>query len=647
MNKTAIKSLEFDKIIERLASYAMSDQAKQQVKQLTPIFDRKRIGILQNETTEACSIIEKSSSIPIQSLQGIEQVIQLVEKGYILTAEQLGNLALFLDGTKKLKAFMKNQEFIAPTIYSYAFSLSELLDLAGELSRCIRNNRVDDYASKSLTRARKKIGVLEDKIKAKLQQVMKSSSGILQEQIVSMRNGRYVVPIKSEYKRKLAGTILDQSSSGLTVYIEPEDIRKLQDELSFLQAEEEIEVQKILGTLTEMTETYKRELSINMETMVAYDFIFAKAKLSRSMDGCKVEINQDQVFKIIDAKHPLLGKNAVPLSLNLGEAQRSLVITGPNTGGKTVAIKTVGLLAMMVQSGLHIPACKTSSFPVLADIFVDIGDNQSIEQSLSTFSSHIKNMISILSLAKIDTLVIVDEIGSGTDPREGMGLAISILEDLYKSGGLTIATTHYSEIKEYAEKTVGFQNGSMDFDVNTLQPLYRLLIGQGGSSQAFLIALKLGMNQDLIRRAYELTYKASMPLIPVELLQKNGEEELSQSEQHLRNMSELKKYKKRDRISVEQQVQETYQLGDLVWIPYLNAKAIICSLENEQGELEILRNNQKERVNKKRIQPFIDAKNLYPEEYDLANVFETKENRKKQKLLGKKHVEGLVIERDE
>ncbi|WP_197089532.1 endonuclease MutS2 [Bacillus sp. SA1-12] len=628
MNKSAMESLEFNKVTALLSDYAMSEAAKQRAVQLEPIHDEKKIRRWLNETTEACKIIEKSSSIPVHSLHGVEQLIARVDKGYILTPDQFGFLGAFLDSVKKIKRFMAKQEYIAPTVSSYAYSLYELADLADEIARSIRNNTVDDYASRALTKIRSKIASTEEKIKAKLAQIMKTSTSYLQEQVISVRNGRYVVPVKSECKRKFSGTILDQSSSGQTVYMEPKDLNKLQDELTFLKVEEELEIQKILGQLTEMTAIYKQELQINIEGMVSYDFIFAKAKLSRSMQGSEIQLQPDEGLHLINAKHPLLGADAVPLTMELGNEYMALVITGPNTGGKTVTIKTVGLLAMMVQSGLHIPAAPKSSFCIFKDIFVDIGDQQSIEHSLSTFSSHIRNVIDILQKTRKDTLIILDEIGSGTDPQEGMGLAISILEALYRSGAMLIATTHYSELKDFAEKANGFQNGSMDFDIETLQPLYRLIIGKGGESQAFTIAQKLGMPLEIIKRAQDITHQ-----------QPRSEREI------LPNVVPNEKNQKKK--AQEKKQMTTYLAGDVVWISHLQTKGIVVSGANSRGELELLVKNQKIMVNHKRVQPFIEAEDLYPDNYDLDQVFDSKEVRKKKKVMNKKHVQGLKIDYEE
>lgn len=624
-----MESVEFNKVLKQLSDYAVSDEAKQRALNVTPLTDEVKINRKLNETTEACTIIEKSASIPVSSLKGVLQMITLVDKGYLPSPEQFEFLREFLDSVKKIKRFMLKQEYNAPTISSYAYSLHELDELTEEITRCIRNNSIDDYASRFLTKTRNKLGTIEEKIKTKLTQIMKSSSSYLQDAVITVRNGRYAVSIKSEFKRKFPGTIVDTSSSGQTVYMEPNELNRLQDELAYLKVEEELEMQRILGYLTDLTATYTKELQINVEGMVSYDFIFAKAKLSKFMKATEVIVNKYEGFDIKNAKHPLLGHSAVPLTMTLGTDYRALVITGPNTGGKTVTIKTVGLLAMMVQSGLHIPASKDSVFTIVHDIFVDIGDHQSIEHSLSTFSSHIQNVVSILKQSRKNTLVILDEIGSGTDPNEGMGLAIAILEALYNSEALIIATTHYSEIKEFAERAPGFENGSMDFDVNTLQPLYKLLIGKGGESQAFSIAEKLGMPEQIISRAKRISYGSP----------RSKQEIGITPELTLKEKTQQTKEKQKESSSVS-----PFKVGDAVWIPHLRSKGIVEAGVNSIGELLLIIKGEKIKLNHKRVKSFIDRGELYPEEYDFDQVFDAKDVRKKKKMMNKKHIDGLTIE---
>ncbi|MGC4378852.1 endonuclease MutS2 [Fictibacillus sp. Mic-4] len=644
MNEHTLKMLEFDKVIEHLKSFAQNEMTKQKIEKLVPHTDLSVIETWLNETSEAKAIIEKSSSVPIANLNGMEHVLKLAEKGISLSPEQLSFIFDLLENVERLQRFMKDKAFLAPNVSSYAYSMFPLPEVKEEIHKCIRNGQVDDNASKSLSKIRKKAGIVEERIKSKLESILKSSSyrNMMQEPLISMRDGRYVIPVKNEYKRNIDGHILDRSSSGATVYMEPQEVRKLQTELNMLKAEEKIEVEKILSGLTAMVATYHRELTITMEAMVHYDFIFAKGKYSRAIHANPVTLNHQHKIEIRAGKHPLLVEKAVPLDFSLGKDYQALIITGPNTGGKTVAIKTVGLLALMVQSGLHVPASKGSEFNVFSSVLVDIGDLQSIEQSLSTFSAHMTNVISIIDEAGPNTLVIMDELGAGTDPAEGMGLAISILEELYRSGAIILATTHYSEMKEFAKNTPGFENGSMEFDVETLRPTYRLIIGKAGQSQAFSIALKLGMESKIIERAHEITYKEvkGYPTeTPRQLPIRTG------NLQQVREDAIKKAAPVRKKKPQKKQDETSFAIGDRVYVPSLKTGGIICEPENQKGELGVLIKGKKLIVHKKRLKLQIESKELYPDNYDMSIVFETKENRKKAKLMNKRHVEGLTIDR--
>jgi DNA mismatch repair protein MutS2 len=523
----------------------------------------------------------------------------------------------------------------------------DLKDLVQEITRCIRNGHVNYQASKELARARKKVVILEERLKSRLESLVKSPAyrEYIQDHVVSIRDGRYVIPVKKEYRKNIEGHVLDQSSSGATVYIEPADVKKIQNELNLVKVEEEIEVQKILSYLTGMVESYQREISINIETIIHYDFVFAKAKYSKSIDGHFVELNVQNYLNIKEAKHPLVGENAVPLNFNLGGEYTALIITGPNTGGKTVAIKTVGLLTLMVQSGLHVPVGEGSEFAVFEDLLVDIGDGQSIEHSLSTFSSHICNIIQILEESKPQTLVILDELGAGTDPGEGMGLAISIIDEIYTKGASILATTHFSEIKDFANSRDGFENGSMEFDLETLKPCYSLLIGKPGESQAFSIALRLGMNPKIIEKAHEITYKETKEyrsLLPSASL--NHQQKLRNEAYQTDTQRDEKKPPTEATKKKQPKVESLYKIGDRVFVSSLKTAGIVCELENHKGELGIMIKQKKVKVNKKRLTLHIDSKELYPENYDFSIVLESKENRKKDALMKRKYTEGLKIE---
>lgn len=647
MNINTTNTLEFNKIKETLKSYAISESGKGIIDKLEPSVDIKNIRKSLSETTECRAIVDITSSIPLSSMTSLNNIMVKLKNGSILLPEELESLRQFLVDGRKLKRFMKDKEYAAPGVSTYILSFADLQDIAEEIDKCIQHGRVDDRASNALFKLRKKIAILEDRINSKIQSFIKNSANrsFIQDNIVSMRGGRYVVPIKSEYKRNFDGCVLDSSQSGSTVFIEPPEVKKAQDELNICHIEEENEVYRILSSLTQMISEVQGELSINMETMAYYDFLFAKAKYSKSIDGRSAEINNKNYIDIKSGRHPLLGKSAVPLDFTIGDDYRCLVITGPNTGGKTVTLKTVGLLTMMIQSGLHVPVEAGSEFAVFVDILTDIGDGQSIEQNLSTFSSHIKNIIDIIKCSDPYTLVILDEVGAGTDPGEGMGIAASVLEEIYKKGSVLLATTHYSEIKEIAEKHEGFKNGCMGFDITTLKPLYRLTIGKAGESNAFLIALRLGMNKDIIEKAHEITYKQHKDYADYSEENIHGiikEAEIVKS--HEEQLERAKTARKLEVVSEVQGKTSSFKIGDCVYISSMGRTGIVCEAENSKGEIGVMVMKKKLKINQKRLSLYVDGSELYPEDYDFDIVFKSKDYRKKNKIMNKKHVEGMKIE---
>lgn len=637
MNPQVIKQLEFEKVKERLLSYAMSYLGKKHIDQLEPQTNLSVIENMLNETHEAVKLIEHGASVPIPSLEGIEMIVNKFGKGYIFTENELGHIAKLLESTGQLKRYMRGKESIAGVVCTYAQSLYDMKDLNSEINRCIRNGQIMDEASNELAKTRKKITVTDSRIRKKLESTMNKYKSYLQEQVVSMRNDRYVIPVKKEYRKFVAGTVLDESSSGQTVFIEPSDIAALHYELSEYRHDEAREEARILSGLTDLTEQYAHEIRINLETIGYYDFLFAKAKYGHSIGGRMVELNNKGVIRIIQGRHPLLSTNTVPLTFSIGEGYSALIITGPNTGGKTVSLKTVGLLTLMVQSGLLVPVQEGSLFHVYTRILVDIGDGQSMEQSLSTFSAHIKNVIEILKEADRSTLILLDELATGTDPGEGIGLSIAVLEELYKRGSTVIATTHFNEIKEFALVTPGFQNARMEFDLETLQPLYRLTIGEAGNSYAFYIALKLGISPSIIERSKQITNRVA---------NKNQPTDFSSLESIVISSPDpsdkITKSEKQKRIP--QAPIPIFERGDCVWIHALKRTGIVCGPPDDRGNIVVQIQKEKVKINQKRMSLHIERKELYPEgEYDMDIVFESKEDRKKRKLMNRKHVEGLSI----
>ncbi|MDD2444165.1 MAG: hypothetical protein PHS52_06670 [Desulfotomaculaceae bacterium] len=648
MNEHAMKTLEYDKVKECLKQFAVSQPAKEMFDRLYPSVNTAEIEQWMLETTEARRITDIKAGIPLTAMERIGEVMSKTGKGFTLTIDELTTVKELLECVKKLKRFMRPMQAVAPVVASYALSMSELPPLLDAIDRCVINGRVDDRATPELNKIRKKIAIADERIKQKLNNILSSPSyaGVIREAVVTMRNGRYVIPVKREHKRSFAGNVLDLSSSGSTLFIEPAAIARLQEEVNILKMEEEKEVFRILSGLTEMVEANVREISINVEAFVQYDFIFAKAKYSKSLDCRPVKLNKRNIIRIKSGRHPLIGKSAAPLDFQIGEGYRALVITGPNTGGKTVALKTVGLLTLMVQSGLHAPVAEESELAVFTGILADIGDGQSIEQSLSTFSSHVKNISTIIKQSNPCSLVLMDELGAGTDPGEGMGFAVAVLEEVFRKGATIVATTHISEIKEFAEKSEGFKNGRMEFDINSLKPLYRLTIGRPGESNAFLIALRLGVSRRIIERAHEITYREKKEYsCETPLRSQPSFDEKSEAGQAI-PAKEINAVITSGKQPVKPQKTSAnrFNKGDCVFVSSMNRTGIVYEPENSRGEVVIMVMKKKYKINHKRLSLYVEAKDLYPENYDLDIVFESKENRKKRGLLSKRHVKGLIIE---
>ncbi|MDF2520902.1 MAG: hypothetical protein K0R84_1530, partial [Clostridia bacterium] len=507
MKEKYIKALEYDVILNMLAEQAMSDNAKQKLLELRPYLSESEARQKLQETTEARSILESQGTPPLTSMKEIDKIMVLISKDAMLIPEQLVSIAQFLTACKRMKQYLKKAEVMNLAVAYYGSSINDLSDLASEIERDIRNGIVDDGASTNLRDIRRRIESLGSQIKLKLDSLLKTKRTWFADYYVTMRNGHYTLPVKKEYKNQISGTVIDLSQSGSTYFIEPSAVSKLQEELSLLYIEEDNEIRKILYTLTAMVEENLQQISINIQAMDTLDFIFAKAKLSQSMKAVPAALTTERSIRIISGRHPLLDPAAaVPIDFQIGERIKGVVITGPNTGGKTVALKTIGLLSMMAQSGLHVPTGEQSQFCMNNMYLCDIGDGQSITQNLSTFSSHITGIIDILRSADDESLVLLDELGSGTDPAEGMGIAIAILEELRNKSCLFVATTHYPEVKDYAKNTEGLINARMTFDRESLQPQYKLEIGEAGESCALYIAQRLGLPTHMLQRAYKEVY---------------------------------------------------------------------------------------------------------------------------------------------
>lgn len=508
MNQKALETLEYKKIIAQLKREMGSAASAKLADELTPLTSEKIIKEELRSTTEAVDLIVRKGPLPTGGLYDIREALLLAKKGGSLTMRQLLEVQNVLGISSEVVAFMHDDALPELKYIGEMVDLIvEFTALEKEISRCIlTEDEMADNASPKLKDIRRSIHQQNQAIKNKLSRIITSSSNktYLQDAIVTMRDGRYVIPVKQEYRSFFPGMVHDQSKGGATLFIEPQGVVELNNKLRELEVEEQLEIARILAELSSRVAEHYREIRSNLELLIKLDFIMAKGKLSCKMHASEPKIDTDGELRLISARHPLIEyKKAVPVDIRIGGDYRTLIITGPNTGGKTVSLKTAGLLVMMAQSGLHIPASHASTLPIFGEVFADIGDEQSIEQSLSTFSSHMKNIVSIIDKASYDSLVLVDELGAGTDPTEGAALAIAILERFYDSGALTMATTHYNELKKYALATSGVENAAMEFDVETLTPTYRLLIGVPGKSNAFEISKKLGLSESVIERASE------------------------------------------------------------------------------------------------------------------------------------------------
>ena len=614
MNTHYISKLEFDKVLEKLSTYCSTYIGKELALNLKIYNEANIVKQKLAETEEAVNLIYKNSIPSFYDIQNIDIYLIKLESSQSLNIKGLLDLNTIFLCAKDLKNYFakdyieKNDFPILSGLFSSLYTNESVVSKIA--SSIIDENTIDDKASPELQKIRKKIRNLEQDIRSKLNLMIHSSSfsKYIQENVVTIRNDRFVIPIKEEYRAQVKGFIHDVSNAGSTLFIEPISIFELNNEINQLRLEEEVEVEKILQQLTSLFYPYIEELKTDVEIIGTLDFIFAKAKYSKAISGITPTINTKKEIQLINARHPLIDSNkVVPNSIELGKNFSTLLITGPNTGGKTVTLKTVGLLTCMACSGLNIPADEKSNVFVFEHIFADIGDDQSIADSLSTFSSHMTNIVDITKYANENSLILVDELGSGTDPVEGANLAISIL-DYYKNlGSLTIATTHYQELKKYAMTTSGFENGSVEFDVETLSPTYKLLIGVPGKSNAFAISQKLGLDISIIQKAKSLmssndiTFEELLKNIydDKQLVEKEKEKILAESKQ----ISLLREQLQRENLEKEKQEKEIINNAKIKARNILleakeHSNEIIKQLSNSKDskEANTLRNSLNEKI---------------------------------------------------
>ncbi|AVQ44814.1 endonuclease MutS2 [Clostridium botulinum] len=609
MNKETLEKLHYYELKEMIKEYCVSGLGKRLIDKLEPSSNIKIVNQRLDETSEGRRLLDASYNIPLEGIFNVLPLIEKIEKGASLEPTDLTMMSNFLRGCRKVKLFIKDKEGYAPTLSAYGENICDLSYIEEEINRSIRGSAVDSNASKELKKIRRNIDICEGKIKEKLDKFLRNSANkeYIQEFFVSQRDGKHTIAIKAAYKNKVDGTIVETSSKGTTVFMEPSVISKHTSELTVLKAEESVEEYKVLATLTEMLFERIKDLKMNVDVISEYDMIWAKAKYSKVINGIKPKLNDYGYIKIIKGKYPLI-KDSIPLDFEIGKDYRGLIITGPNAGGKTIVLKTIGLLTLAIQSGFHIEAEEGTEFSVFKKLFVDIGDNQSVENALSTFSSHVKNLAEIIRESTKSTLLLFDEIGSGTEPNEGSALAIAILEELYHKGSITISTTHYGEIKNFSKEHPDFENAAMEFEKETLEPLYKLSIGKVGDSNALYISKKMGLYDSIIDRARKYMDTKSYNY----------------------NLIEDSKIIKNKELQAEEDFYE-YSVGDKVILLENNESAIVYKERDRLNNVTILYNKEFIDVNYKRIKLELKASELYPEGYDLNQLFISYKERKLEK----------------
>ena len=624
------KVLEFDKMKEKWMELALTEWAKEKIKDTVPIMSENELIARQRETSEARELLEKSGNPPLVSLSGIRECIQTAAKGGCLSISQLEDMEKSLVAVMRLKNYLSRCKQWEISLAYYDENLDCLDNLKETINMQIRNGRIDDNASKDLKSFRDEIERNERCMREKVDAVIRANKESLSDDFSTLRNGHICIPVKKEYKYKIKGNVIDKSSTGGTLFIEPSSVGKYYETLQLLRIHEENEECRILYSLSAMVADYEEILEQNISMIEKLDFIFSKGKLSLEYDGAEPKINTERYIRLEDGRHPLMAPSeCVPLQFEIGKSFDGVVITGPNTGGKTVAIKTVALNCMMAQCGLHV-ACKKAEICMNSNFLCDIGDGQNISENLSTFSAHIVNVLEILKKVNRDSLVVMDELGSGTDPTEGMGIAVAILEELQKSGGLFLVTTHYPEIKQYADKKARIVNAKMTFDKESLKPLYQLVIGEAGESCAFYIAGKMGMPEEMLKTAMKAACGK-------EEISENLKQVVSKNHLEKRRVSGIQKRKRRNEAA---QKSLEFQLGDSVLVYPDKKIGIICKTANEKGVLRVQMADKKIWVNRKRMKLHVAAEKLYPDDYDFSIIFDSVKNRKLRHQMDR----GKVIE---
>jgi dsDNA-specific endonuclease/ATPase MutS2 len=611
MNQNTLEKLQYNQIIEELKTYCSSSLGKKEVDRIRPYTDYTTIKRLLGETTEAKNLLDVSGSFGLSGTENILQIMDYLEKDMILNEEQAYAVLEFLLGSKRIITYMKDKEFYAPNLYAITMGLVEKQEVIDEIDATIKNGYIMSEASSTLKNVRRHIINTREQIRDGLEKFLrnKQNQSILQDNYISERNGRLTVPVKASYKKQVEGTVVETSKK--TAFIEPNSVRKYTDKLDGLLAEEADEIYRILCKLTALVYDEMMDLKNNLDILGYLDMTFAKAKYAKAVDGVEPKLNNYGYIHIVNGKHMLLSGDVVPLNVTIGETFRNLTITGPNAGGKTVVLKTIGLLTLAVQTGLHIPCEKGTEISIFERIFVDIGDDQSLENSLSTFSSHVKNLAVCVNKTNKSTLLLFDEIGSGTEPSEGSALAIAILEDVYKKGAITIATTHYNEIKHYAKLHPDYETAAMRFNKETLEPLYKLVVGKSGESNALWISKKMGIYDQILDKASSYMQEKEYDISVVDSTR------IRKYEDDVRN-NEIHEY-------------DNYVIGDRVYVRTEQRTGLVYKPVDHKNYIEVFFDGEVKKLHGKLLELEASAKDLYPVDYDMDQLFISFRDRKLEK----------------
>ena len=617
---THYKVLEFDIILSQLADHAHGANARSRLLSLSPILDETLCRRAVLDTSGARRLLESCGTPPLAVMDSIQECLHLAETGAMLQPDQLYQIARFTVACSRMADYLRKAEACEDRISFYGRAFCDLGELCHSIESSVDEERVFDDASPLLRKLRREMEQLESKMRDRLYQLAQSRKKWLADTFVSKRNGHYVLPVLKQFQNQFAGTVIDVSRSGGTVFMEPASVASMQQEWNAAAIEEEQEVRRILYTLSDLTAQHASELTANAKLMDDLDVLFAKGSYSLETKAREVFATRSRHMALYGARHPLLNPDScVPLDLELNEAYCGMVITGPNTGGKTVALKTVGLLTLMVQSGLHIPCNEGSVLPMRDHVFCDIGDSQSLSQNLSTFSGHMTNVIRIMEEISQDSLVLLDELGSGTDPAEGTGIAIAVLEALRTSGCCFLSTTHYDQVKNYVQQTEDLMSARMAFDPVNLQPLYRLEMGKAGKSCALEIVRRLGMPSTIVAYAAQIVQEG----LPVHTL---PSPRLSRKPGRLISRS----------IPSAVRIQ-SWHMGDSVEVLPEKEKGIVYQPADEMGNVIVQIKGEKRTERHNRLKLLVSASELYPDDYDFSIIFDTVENRKARHILSKRY----------